>query len=555
MDRFACHLGQSAEGPLQISKAARDLHMQVIGLSGQGKSYFLEHMIRQDIKNGAGVCLIDPHGEVYENLVDWLASESMHHKRHIHLINPAMGEWSVGFNPLAGSNADVSTRVGAMIEACEHVWDDDASSGHKTLGKLLDMVFSTIAAKQLSIREALLLTTEQNREIRQGLVASIGDPELSMLWEEVDALRPSERVMRFEAVHNRLRDLSRTPVIRSMLGQTDDLLNFKMCMEEGDIVLVNLAHGGQMKPQVAQMLGALITADLFFSAQSRDINEAKEQPFYCYIDECGDYVNKTVAKGLDETRKYGLHFVLSHQRLSQLGDKPSDPIRNAVVAGAQSKVVFLQDEPASADELGELLFGKQFDFEKAKESLIKPTVVGYQREIFTAEGYSEGAGVHSASGAGVGIGLTTSHPDTDNPMLHLSNSETESNFDSFGESYSRSKSFSEHEGLVPIFEDRPTATFSRDELKHMAANEIRGLQARQAFAYRADDRQAVQFATSDIFPSRPTEEQVADFFETVRNREPSANRIVEVEASILQRHQLLSVVDYVDDDDHWNLSS
>jgi hypothetical protein len=324
MDRFACHLGQSAEGPLQISKAARDLHMQVIGLSGQGKSYFLEHMIRQDIKNGAGVCLIDPHGEVYENLVDWLASESMHHKRHIHLINPAMGEWSVGFNPLAGSNADVSTRVGAMIEACEHVWDDDASSGHKTLGKLLDMVFSTIAAKQLSIREALLLTTEQNREIRQGLVASIGDPELSMLWEEVDALRPSERVMRFEAVHNRLRDLSRTPVIRSMLGQTDDLLNFKMCMEEGDIVLVNLAHGGQMKPQVAQMLGALITADLFFSAQSRDINEAKEQPFYCYIDECGDYVNKTVAKGLDETRKYGLHFVLSHQRLSQLGDKPSD---------------------------------------------------------------------------------------------------------------------------------------------------------------------------------------------------------------------------------------
>lgn len=555
MDRFACHLGQSAEGPLHISKAARDVHMQVIGLSGQGKSSFLEHMIRQDIENGAGVCLIDPHGGVYDNLVDWLAAKNMHLKRHIHLINPAMGDWSVGFNPLARGSADISTRVGTMIEACEHVWGDDASSGHKTLGKLLDLVFSTIAAKQLSIREALLLTTEQNRAIRQGLVDSIGDPDLSMLWDEVDALRPSERVMRFEAVHNRLRDLIRTPVIRSMLGQTDDLLDFKTCMEEGDIVLVNLEHRGRMKPQVAKMLGTLITAELFFSALSRERDEAKEQPFYCYIDECGDYVNETVAKGLDETRKYGLHYVLSHQRMSHLGDKPSDPIRNAVVASAQSKIVFLQDEPASADELGEFLFGKKFDFEKAKESLIKPTVVGYERETFTAEGYSEGAGFHSASGAGVGIGLTTSHSDIDNPMLHLSNSETESNFDSSGESYSRSKSFSEHEGLVPIFEDRPTATFSREELKHMAANEVRGLQARQAFAYRADDRQAIQFATSDIFPVLPKGDQNKDFYATVRRLDPSANRTDDVEASIIQRHQSLLAVDYIDDDDHWHSSS
>ncbi|WP_299211963.1 type IV secretion system DNA-binding domain-containing protein [uncultured Tateyamaria sp.] len=551
MGQFDVELGRGEAETLTLSKAARDLHLQVVGLSGQGKSYFLEYLIRQDIKNGAGVCLIDPHGEVYDNLVAWLAANNLHKEHRIHLINPAMQKWSVGYNPLVRGSANVSTRVGAMIEACQHVWQDEASGGHATLAKLLDVVLSTLAEKRMSLREALLLTSEQYLPQRQELVATLEDPDLVLLWSEIDALGPRERAMRFEAVHNRLRDLTRTPVIKSMLGQTDKVLDFKTCMERGHIVLVNLAHRGRMKPQVAQMLGALITADLFYSAQSRDIHEAKTQPFYCYIDECGSFVNETVAKGLDETRKYGLHYVLSHQRLSQLGDKRSDPIRNAVVAGAQSKVVFLQEDQDTTNELGELLFGKAFDFERAKETLIKPTVVGYEQIILRGEGEAHGEFEGLAAGAGQGMGIGTSIADVDNPVARLSESEHLSEFSSESSGTSHVRSFSASEALKPILEDRPTATYSLEEQRHMAAMEIRKLRARQAFAYRADDRQAIQFATSDITPARPTSAQIEDFFDTIRSREPSAQPTADVEALITKRRTTFGLTDEDDEDPVW----
>lgn len=552
MGRFDVHLGESGNGPLHLSKEARDVHLQVVGLSRQGKSYFLEHLIRQDIESGAGVCVLDPHGELYANMVEWLAANEMHKERRVHLIHPAAAEWSVGFNPLCKGKGDVSARVGAMIDACQKVWGDEESGGHKTLARLLDLVFSTLAARQLSVREAALLTTQRHKAQRDRLVDEIGDEDLSTEWAEIDALGARERAQRFEAVHNRLRELTRTPGIRSMLGQTDHVLDFKACMDRGHIVLVNLAHEGKIKPQVAQTLGALITADLFYSAQTRRIADAKEQPFYCYIDECGDYLNETIVKGLDQTAKFGLHYVLSHQRLSQLGDRRDHPIRNGVVGGAQSKVVFLQDDLDTANELGELLFGKTFDLERPKAVLIKPTVVGYTREWMTSEGEAAGEARGQSSGAGLGLGMGVSMPGFENAMPTNTETETESEFSGESSSKSYVRTHGRSEALVPIMEDLPTGTYSLDELRHLAAVEVRLLQKRQAFAYRADDRQAIQFVTSDVSPARPTLDQIDRFFESIRKKEPTANRTESIEAAVIERRQRLLQGNALDEVDFWD---
>ena len=536
-ERGAVGLGHSADGQLWMSKDARDVHMQVLGLSRMGKSFFLEHMIRQDIARGAGVCVIDPHGEMYDNLVTWLAANDVHKKRRIHLINPSADQWSVGFNPLCRTNEAIETRVGAMLDACQKVWGDVESQGFKTLRKLLDMVFTTLAHNRLSLREAHLLSTISNVEVRQDLVRRTGDHQLISQWAQLDALKDNEQSQIMDAVNNRLWEMTRTPGVKSMLGQTEDVLDFKLCMERNHIVLVNLAHKGKIRPQVPKLLGSLITADLDYRAQSRDVSEAKENPFYCYIDECGEYINETIVRGLDQTAKFGLHYILSHQGLDQLG-QPDDALRAGVMRGAQNKVVFLQDDPHSASTMGEFLFEKEFDLERPKEILIKPTVVGYTREWLEREGYarssSEGEGTGTSTSAGRGESMNL-NDEIDDPIIRQTTTESdassESSFWGISESYAWGKS----ETLVPVMEDLPTGVYSLDELKHEAKVKVRMLQKRQAYAYTADDRTATQFCTADLYPAEPTDQQITEFFAKIREREPYCKPSLEVEHLVTQR--------------------
>lgn len=536
---FDVNLGTAKDGPISLSKEDRDVHMQVVGLSRQGKSYFLEHLIRQDIMNGAGVCVIDPHGEMYGNLVQWLAANDMQRTRRIHLISPADGSHSVGFNPLSYNDEFRRARVGSMIDACQKVWGDEQSTAHATLAKLLKMVYLTLAYHGLSLREAGLLTNLQHSDIRDRLVQETADPQLIDNWREVSRLRPSDYVQRFEAVNNRLFDLTSADGVAQMLGQTEEVLDFKTCMDEGHIVLVNLAHQGRIPPSVAQTVGALVTADLFHAAQCRDIATAGNNPFYCYIDECGDYLNETIVKGLDQTAKFGLHYILSHQGLDQLGQRRDDPIRRGVMRGAQNKVVFLQDDIESAAESAELLFGKEYDLEKVKEKLIKPTVVGYSREWLHSEGEAHGTFEGSGSGHSSGASSGESIGDYDAATATLSTGESSGYSESYSSGSSSSYSSSRSETLVPILKDLPGGVHSLDEIRHLATNEVRLLQKRQAFVYRATDRKARQFATADIFPAIPSEQQIDTFFETIREREGSVKPMLQVEQDVDARRQML----------------
>lgn len=546
---FGVNLGQGIDGLVTLSKDARDVHMHVLGLSRQGKSYFLEHLIRQDIQQGAGVCVIDPHGELYGNLIAWLAENDLHKSRRIHLINPADGDWSVGFNPLCHDDQYVSARVGAMIDACQKVWEDNESTGYKTLARLLDLVFSTLAALRLSLREANLLTTLQHRETRQRMVAATKNIALIEGWAEFNNLRPSEFVQQFQSVHNRLHEMTQAPGIAAMIGQTENVIDFKTCMDDGHVVLVNLAHKGKIKPSVANTVGALITADLFHAAQTRDIATAKHQPYYCYIDECGDYLNETVVKGLDQTAKFGLHYVLSHQRLSQLGQRKDDPIRNGVMGGAQSKVVFLEDDLDTAQELGDLLFGKELNLELPIETLIKPTVTGYTRDWLEAESQSSGSFSANGENVGAGTGLGQSIADRDDAVPVIIETSNESSSSSESSGWSHTQSQSRHEALVPIMKDLPTAVHSLEGLRHLAVVEIRSLKKRQAFAYAADDRTARQFVTADISQACPTPKQISDFFHTIEEREASANDTAMVEEAVLgRRSRWLADERYVPED-------
>jgi len=136
-------LGRANGEPVALPRRPRFEHSHVIGTTGGGKTNLLEHMIRQDIKNGDGVCAIDPHGNhrdsLYRSLLTWLFGRGYHKGRTIHLIDPNCASHTTGFNPLAlpDANTSVSVVAGTALEAFERVWGDENTHGKPTIRRLL----------------------------------------------------------------------------------------------------------------------------------------------------------------------------------------------------------------------------------------------------------------------------------------------------------------------------------------------------------------------------------------------------------------------------------
>ena len=135
-------IGTCDGAELRLHDDARSTHMHVIGISGQGKSYFLEQVIRQDILSGNGVCVIDPHGELYDNLLSWLVENNVDRWRTVHLLNPSDDQWTFGWNPLCTENGmSIISRVNAMVDAVVKVSGVDNLSQTPRLEKCLTAVF------------------------------------------------------------------------------------------------------------------------------------------------------------------------------------------------------------------------------------------------------------------------------------------------------------------------------------------------------------------------------------------------------------------------------
>src|SRR3954465_13142127 len=119
-------LGRTRRGrEVYLPQKTRTTHMHVIGASGRGKSKFLEHLIREDIRQGNGLCLIDPHGYLYEDLLRWIETRGFHERRTIEVFDPAFDGWTVGFNPLQfgdGHPDEIAFGVDSMVRACAQVW-------------------------------------------------------------------------------------------------------------------------------------------------------------------------------------------------------------------------------------------------------------------------------------------------------------------------------------------------------------------------------------------------------------------------------------------------
>lgn len=467
-------LGQDVDSnkKVYIPDHIRSTHMQVIGSTGTGKSKFLEWMIRSDILNENGLCLIDPHGYLYDDLINWFSSypEVFKHKKVV-LFNPASDDYFLGFNPFIHHSLDISHQVDTMVNACAKAWGAEDMDSTPLLKKCLRCIFHALAEADLTLLESLFFVSlsEDSKTLREHLVEKIKNPVIKEIWQSFKILRSREYNEQFSSSANRLIEFLSSERIRRIIGQREKTISFKKMMEEGYIVLVNLSSGQRLSRDNARLLGTLMINDLFLSATERKRERARPpKPFYLYIDECAQFLNEDIGRILDECRKFGLHLILAHQHLAQLR-KAGEDIYSSIMTDAKTKVVFGGLTPDDAEILAKQIFMGEFDIDEVKHEIYSRKVIDYRLRWFRseaeAEGYSNtvmdnwsrGEAESSGTGSGQGESLPKDLPVfSEEGVLNYSTSEfvgsikSSSKSGGLASSTSHSSTKGITEGLEPI---------------------------------------------------------------------------------------------------------
>lgn len=527
-------IGRSPSGEaVLLPEQPRLEHMHVIGDTGSGKSNFLKHCIRQDIQHGRGVCVIDPHGNhpdgLYRSLLLWLFEKGYHKTRTVHLIDPNASTHTVGFNPLErpDNETDLSVIANTTLDAFERVWGDEDTHAKPTIRRVLKGTFSALSELGLTISDAeLLLDPHDKQGVRAWALSKLTDRYSRGVLEDLHQMALDERNKRdFRAEvmgpKNRLAEFVSAPTIRTIIGQTAHTLDIRAALDEGHIILVNLSPGTRVSDADAELLGRLLTRFIFFHAKRR---QKPNFPFFFYLDECQRYLSGDVPELLGEARKYGLGCVLGHQWLAQLG-QPDDPIREAVLNGPNLKAVFRLKNPKEAEELAETVI--PFDLEQPVAALTKPAVVGYERTTFRSWGRAEHSARSSAKGSSYSESDSESESESESSssmaaeglssstammvpttgwmvtpdMMMASSGSSDSSAGGSQSGRSRTSSHTSGwsktsveaemsgtstsegvtEGIVPVFKDVPGAVHSLENVRYMAARELRSLQRGNAF--------------------------------------------------------------------------
>ncbi len=392
-------LGTNATGKrLKLAPPERRTHMHVIGSSGSGKSKFLEHLIRQDLKNGQGFCLIDPHGSLYEDVFACCAHEVI--PREVVLLNLSDPSHIVGFNPFRkAASADVSVQVDNRIIATMHAWGAENSDETPTLERTLRLVYTMLIEQELPFQRAEELIDFNAKAVRESLIRNVQSSLIRKEWEELQQLRPRDWRAEVLSAKNRLFRLLTSTALSRFFSPSSNDIDLADIINNGKVLLVNLAASDQLSSENSRVFGALLVNELFEVAKRRDISRTPK-PFYLYLDEFQRFVSLDVTSMLDEVRKFGLYCVLAHQRFGHLDENLID----AVLTNCRIKAVFGGLPVESARRMAEELFIGKLDPLKIKVAIYQTKFwPQYARDKIRTKSTSWG---HS-SGRGENYGTAT----------------------------------------------------------------------------------------------------------------------------------------------------
>lgn len=401
--------------PVYLPDEARKTHMHVIGSTGSGKSKFLEYLIQEDIKRGHGVCVIDPHGDLYKAIIRFCADHKLYDR--VIPFNPADLDHCVGFNPVRRPAREISYQVGRLIEACLKAWRQEQATDTPRLRRWLHKIFYALVDLDLTFIEARYFIQLHKDPIREKLARKIKDEDVrnEFLWlESIPPMQASRLIPeQIESVKNRLDAFISSDVIRHIFGQQERTINIRQVMEEGKILLVNLAEQNTISGDQADLMGILFVNEFLAAARSREsLPYEDRRPFYLYIDEFSRFVTEDIGKILDETRKYRLHLILAHQTLAQVREE-SEKVLNSIKSSAKVKVVFGGGGASEVKEIAEDLFFCKFNPDQIKLMLESVYFEPHEvTRIIKGHSVTRGEGSSVSDSISRSVGRSSSHTST-----------------------------------------------------------------------------------------------------------------------------------------------
>jgi len=318
-----------------IKRKDRRQHVYVLGKSGVGKSVLLSNLIIQDIRNGEGVCVIDPHGELVEGLLNVIPENRA---KDVIYFNPADVDHHIGFNVIQLENPKykhlvASGLMGIFTKIWANVW---SARMEYILNNTILALLDTPNTTMLGIPRMLV-----DKDYRQMIINNLKDPVVKAFWiHEYEQWREQFRNEAIAPIQNKVGQFLSTSIIRNVVGQPKSTIDIFKIMNEGKIFLVNVSKGRIGEDNSALLGGMIITKIQLATMERVRIPEEKRRDFYLYVDEFQNFATDSFANILSEARKYRLSLTVAHQYTAQLTNKDNSMVRDAVFGNVGTMMIF-----------------------------------------------------------------------------------------------------------------------------------------------------------------------------------------------------------------------
>lgn len=362
-----------------IKRKDRRRHLYIVGKSGVGKSKLLELLVRQDIAYGHGLCFIDPHGDVINEILDFVPEERI---GDVVLIDPSDSEWPISFNPLQKVPQDLKHQMAqGMIEVMEKQFGANWTPR-------LEHVFRFTTLALLDYPEATLrgmISMLTDRPYRQKVIEYITDDMVKRFfavefadWSEkfdTDAIIP---------LVNKLGQFLSMPMLRNIFAQKENKIDPEEIMNSKKILLINLSKG-KLGEENSSFFGSMFITKIKQAGMARaNLPEEKRTDFYLYVDEFHNLVTGSFINLFSEARKYGIDLTVAHQYTAQLM-----PEVLATVLGNVANIVIFRvggdDAEKLEAEMTPIFKAKDMINLGTREFYIKETIDGETYDPFSAE--------------------------------------------------------------------------------------------------------------------------------------------------------------------------
>jgi hypothetical protein len=320
--------------PVYISPEDRRRHVYIIGKTGVGKSELMSDMVLQDIRGGRGVCFIDPHDTI-EKILELIPPERA---EDVIYFDPSDTERPMGLNMLSAQTEEqqhfvVNSIIGLMYK----LYDPHKTGiiGPRFEHAIRNAMLTVMSEEGSTFVEVVRCLTDA--KFVQELLPKVKDPVVKRYWtDQIAQTADFHKSEVLDYIVSKFGRFVTNKMMRNIIGQSQSSFDFRQCMDEGKILLINLAKG-KIGEENSNFLGLVLVPKILIAAMSRqDIPESQRKDFYLYVDEFQNFATPDFAQILSEARKYCLNLTVANQFIGQVEEE----VKNAVFGNVGTLMAF-----------------------------------------------------------------------------------------------------------------------------------------------------------------------------------------------------------------------